>query len=695
MKTMRAALLLFVVAGTAAAQDTTKPGGSGEPWQIIQPPQSSLVFARDGAFIGEIGRQTRTSVPLNSLPAYVWQAFVATEDQRFFKHDGVDMVGVLAAVKDGILGDMRGASTIPMLLAAAMHPDIIDRTERDGVDGFKRKVREQNAAREMVKHYTKNQILEAFLNQVDLGHNWFGVEAAARHYFGTSASRLTLAQAASLAALPRSPTNYDPIRRPLANQGRRNTILNLMVEQKYITAEAAERAKLDTVVTAKDAGLAVAANYFVDAVRQEAERAGIPVMNGGYRIYTTLDVPLQRAAITALVNGTVEVEKRRGYAHITQAQAQAQSKALGSTRLVNTDYIQGAVIVMDPFTGDIRALLGGRNYPLAPFNRAIMSRRQPGSAIKPFVYAKAIEMGMPVNRIYNDTIVEIPLENGESYLPGNSDGKFLGPMTVRTALMLSRNTVAIQMGLEAGMDSVSDMIKRLGFRSSMLPVPSSAIGASVVYPMDLVSAYTAFVNNGQVVEPRMITRIADLQNRTVFSTPASTPRPAMDPRAAFITRDLMRDAAERGTGAQARALVPRYVPIAGKTGTTNDNVDVWFMGMTPDLVGAVWLGFDKPKTIMSSAVGGTLAAPIWGRMMGEYYKTRRPADWPAAPPGLVFAEINRESGELATPATPASSRIVEYFLPGTEPIEIRSPWNVPRWGAVIPACATPSLTGCF
>ena len=681
--------------GRATAQDTTRPGGTGEAWQIIQPPQSSLVFARDGSFIGEIGRQARTSVPLSSLPAYVWQVFVATEDQRFFKHDGVDMMGVAGAIKDNLLGDRRGASTIPMLLAAAMHPDLIDRSERSGLSGISRKWDEQAAAREMSKHYTKNQVLEAFINQVDLGHNWFGVEAAARHYFGTSASRLTLAQAASLAALPKSPPGYDPIRRPLANMQRRNTILNLMAEQKYITQDVADRAKLDSVKTVKDAGVSVAAQYFVDAVRQEADRANIPVMNGGYRIYTTLDVPLQRAAVTALVNGTLEVEKMPGYKHITQAQAQAQSRALGSTRLVNTDYLQGAIVVMDPYAGDIRAMIGGRNYPLAPFNRAISSRRQPGSSIKPFVYEKAVEMGMPVNRIYNDTLIEIPLENGDTYLPTNSDNKFAGPLTVRQALAQSRNTVAIQIGLEFGMDSVSELAKRLGFRTPLLPVPSSAIGASAVYMTDLVSAYTAFVNNGQVVEPRMITRIADLQNRTVFSTAQSVPRQVMEPRAAFIMRDVMREAAERGTGYQARNAVPRSVPIAGKTGTTNDNIDVWFMGMTPDLVGAVWLGFDQPKTITERAVGGTLAAPIWGRMMAEYYKTHRAGDWPAAPPGLVFAEINRYSGELATPSTSADNRIVEYFMPGTEPIEIRSPWNVPRWGAVMPACINASLTGCF
>jgi penicillin-binding protein 1A len=241
---------------------------------------------------------------------------------------------------------------------------------------------------------------------------------------------------------------------------------------------------------------------------------------------------------------------------------------------------------------------------------------------------------------------------------------------------------------------VSELAKRLGFRTPLVPVPSSAIGASAVYMTDLVSAYTAFVNNGQVVEPRMITRIADLQNRTVFSTTPSVPRQVMDPRAAFIMRDVMRDAAERGTGHQARAAVPRAVPIAGKTGTTNDNRDVWFMGVTPDLVGGVWLGFDQPKTITEKAVGGTLAAPIWGKMMAEYYKGRRAGEWPAAPTGIVFAEINRYTGELATPATSNDNRIVEMFMPGTEPVEIRSPWNVPRWGAVIPYCVNPSLTGC-
>jgi penicillin-binding protein 1A len=682
MESMRSALILALAASTAvsaSAQDSTKPG-TGEPWQITQPSQSSLVFARDGSFIGEIGKQQRTSVTLSSLPKYVSQAFIAVEDQRFYQHNGVDMVGVLGAVKDNVLGERRGASTITQLLVGIMHPDIIDRREVSGVSGITRKIREQNAAREMEKHYSKQQILEAFLNQVDLGHNWFGIEAAARHYFGTSASKLTVSQAASLASLPKSPPNYDPIRHPDANMRRRNIVLTLMAEQGYLTKDQAEKAKAEPVVTAPNGGLSVASNYFIDAVRVEAEKAGIPVSNGGYRIQTTLDAPLQQAAVTALINGTNNIEKQPGYNHLTQLTAKNGQ----------TDFLQGAIVVMDPYNGDVRALVGGRDYARAPFNRVTTAYRQPGSSIKPLVYAKAIESGIPLNRIYNDTILEIPLQNGQVYKPGNFDNKFLGPITARYALVESRNSVAIQIGLETGMDSVAALSSRMGISRPMLPVPASAIGASEVHPIELVSAYTAFVNNGQTVSPRMITRISDLHGRTVYSTAPSQPKQVMDPRAAFIVRDAMRDVAEHGTGFQARKVVPYSVPVAGKTGTTNDNVDVWFMGMTPDLIGAVWLGFDRPQTITNSAAGGALAAPIWGQMMAGYYAKRRAGDWPAPPAGIVFAEVNKENGELATPATPASLRQVEYFMPGTEPQEIRSPWNVPRWGPLmLGACSTP------
>jgi 1A family penicillin-binding protein len=581
------------------------PTAEVEPWQMVPPPQSSLVFGRDGSPIGEIGRQFRTSIPLRGMPPYVQHAFIAVEDQRFYQHDGVDLIGVASAIKGKLLGErLRGASTITQQLVGNMHPDIIDRRDL----GLSRKLHEQAAAREMEKHYSKSQILEAYLNQVDLGHHWFGVEAAARHYFGKSASRLSLAEAATLAALPKSPPLYDPIRFPARNKARRDLILGLMAEQGYISRDMAEKARREPIVTAPDAGMSAPSQYFVDAVRQAAQRAGIPVANGGYRIYTTLDPLLQRAAVEALVDGTARVEQRPRYRHPTYAQA-------AKTR--STAYLQGAVVAIDPTTGDVRALVGGRNYDASPFDR-VFALRQPGSAIKPLVYAAALSDSIPANAIVADTALSIPLPSGPNYEPGNADGQFLGPMTVHEALVKSRNPVAVQLGMRVGIDTIAELARRLGIVSPMAPVPSSAIGASVVRPIELATAYTAFANLGSVVQPRLITRIDDPSGHTAYAAPVAPSTPVIDPRVTYIVRRMMQDVADRGTGAAARQAVPASIPVAGKTGTTNDNADVWFVGMTPDVVAAVWLGFDQPATIAPGAAGGSLAAPIWGQMIAHY-----------------------------------------------------------------------------
>jgi penicillin-binding protein 1A len=648
--------------------------GTGPVWQIVAQPQSSLVFARDGALIGDIGRESRTSVSIRTLPKYVGQAFVAVEDQRFYQHDGVDLIGVAGAIKGKLLekitGDHRGgASTITQQLVGNMHPDQIDR--RDLSMG--RKLREQQAAREMEKHYSKEQILEGYLNQINFGHGWYGVESAARHYFGRSASKLTLAQAATLAALPKSPVGYDPIRHPDRAKARRDLILGLMAEQGFITASDAARARAERVTTAPDAGMAAPADYFVDAVRQAAQNAGVDVSKGGYRVYTTADVALQRAANDALVAGTASVEKRPGYDHPTLAAAKDKRDALA-----------GAVVAIDPSTGDVRALVGGRDYRLAPFNRATLALRQPGSSFKPFVYAKALEDSLTAATIVPDTAIAIPLDGGDVYSPTNSDGKFLGPITMREALVHSRNPVAVQLALREGLDSMVAMAHRVGIATPIAPVPASALGASVVRPIDYVAAYTVWDNLGGVVEPRLITRIEDASGRVVYQRPPATPTPVMDPRVAFIMRDMMRDAAERGTGGPARRAVPSSIPVAGKTGTTNDNVDVWFMGMTPDLVAGVWLGFDRPSTIMPGAAGGSLAAPIWGDMMARYY-AGRPAPAPWSPPaGLLAAELDRSTGLPADSLTPPAQRYTEYFIPGTEPQALKDiPWRRGGFGGVL------------
>jgi len=670
-----AQIALFAAVASSQNSAPVAPADA-EAWQITAQPQSSLVFGRDGSLIGEIGRQFRTSVALRALPRYLPHAFIAVEDQRFYQHDGVDLIGVAGAIKGKLFGQRRGgASTITQQLVGNMHPDIIDRRDLS----LSRKLREQSAAREMERHYTKDQILEAYLNQVDLGHGWFGVEAASRHYFGKSASRLSLAEAATLAALPKSPVLYDPTRFSARSKTRRDIILGLMADQGYVSREAAEKAKNEPIVTAPDAGTSAPAQYFVDAVRQAAQRAGIPVANGGYHVYTTLDPALQRAAVVALVEGTARVEARPGYRHATYAAA-IKTRA---------PYLQGAVVAIDPATGDVRALVGGRNYAASPFDR-VFALRQPGSAIKPLVYAAALADSIPPNAIVPDTALSIPMPSGPNYQPGNADGQFLGPMTLHEALVRSRNPVAVQLGMRVGIDSIAALAQRLGISSPIALVPSSAIGASAVRPLELVTAYSAFANLGSVVQPRLITRIDDPTGKPAYSAAVAPQTPVLDPRVAFMIRRMMQDVAERGTGAAARQAVPAAIPVAGKTGTTNDNADVWFVGLTPDLVGGVWLGFDQPVTIAAGAAGGSLAAPIWGQMVARYYASLgaaaapNVAAWDTPPPGLSYAELDRETGALADTTTPPSHKYLEFFLPGTEPAALKSdPWRTPQFGALV------------
>ena len=660
---MRTALAFLAIPSMLIGQQAE------EAWRIIVPPQTSIIFAADGSMIGEIGKESRFNVSLRALPRYVAHAFIAVEDQRFYQHDGVDLIGVAAAIKDNLLGGRRGASTITQQLVGNMHPKIIDRSDPSPM----RKLREQSAAREMERHYTKEQILEAYLNQIDYGHGWRGIEMASWHYFGKGAARLTLAEAASLAALPKSPPLYDPLANPDRNKARRNLILGMMAEQNYVMRAQAVQAQKSPLVTAKNLGRSVTAPYFIDAVRIASEHAGVDITNGGYRVFTTLDASLQRAAGDALLSGALEVEAREGYGHLTMAQ---------STR-TSGEYLQGLVVALDPHTGDVRALVGGRDYARSSFNRATQALRQPGSSMKPFVYARAIMDSIPANTILADSALHIVMPNGDVYSPDNSDNEFLGSLTMREALVQSRNTVAVQLGLRVGMDSVSALARDIGFDTPVRPYPSSAIGASEVHPVNFVAAYSVFATNGVVVEPRYVLRIEDRAGRTRWTAPDPAPRQVMDPRVAFIVRDILRDAVERGTGAAARRIVPPHIAIAGKTGTTNDNADVWFMGLTPTLVAGVWLGFDKPRTIMPGAFGGALAAPIWASMVSRYYGDSSAGEW-TVPADLSIAELDRATGTLADSATAPVRRYFEYFLPGTEPPLLRvNPWKIPTWGPFI------------
>lgn len=641
-------LLLFLLsAGTLGAQGS-------DPAAIVPLPQSSLVLARDGSVIGEFGKQVRTSVPISSLPRYVGQAFVAIEDKRFYQHDGVDLVGVAAAVKDAVMGNARGASTITQQLVGNMHPDVIDR--RDASIG--RKLREQTAARDMERRYNKAQILEAYMNTVPFGHGWFGIDAAARHYFGKPASRLTLVEAAALAGVPNGPAVYDPLRHPERVKSRRNLVLSLMAEQGYITVAqkvAAQAAPLEVARDAVDASM----NYMVNVARVQAERGGVNVRDGGYRVFTTIDPGLQRAAAVALreVVNAAEVAPRRR----TKKGAKPLPAPASGT-------LQGAVVMLSPLTGDVLALVGGKDFATSSFDRVIDGRRQPGSSFKPFVYGAALLQGIPANTIEQDTALKLVLPNGQVYSPDNSDGKFLGPLTMREAMVQSRNPVAVQLGMQVTIDSIAALSKRMGLDATIQPYPSSAIGTASVRPLDMATAYGTIANGGATVKPRFVQRVEDRSGRTVWTPRVPAPQYALDNRVAFVLREMMRDVVERGTATAVRRYVPSRIPVAGKTGTTNGSTDVWFVGMTPDLVGAVWVGYDTPKPISGGqAAGGTIAAPIFGRTVQAYYAGGRTALPWTPPPGVVSMELDRDTGLPATAATAPAKRYLEWFVEGTEP----------------------------
>jgi penicillin-binding protein 1A len=656
-------ILGFPLAGRAGAQNTQPE----QAWRIVNPPQSSIVVARDGSLLGEIGTQWRSSVPLRSLPKYVPQAFIAVEDHRFYEHDGVDLIGVAGAVKDIVRGQPRGASTITQQLVGNMHPDIIDRRDMSPL----RKLREQAAAREMEKHYTKDQILEAYLNFIHFGRRYYGIDAAARNYFGKPAARLTISEAATLAAIPKGPALYDPIRHSARAKARRNLVLGLMAQQGYITAQQAQAARAESLVTSPPV-IAEQAPYFLDVVRTQLERQGLPLATSALRVHTTLDPMLQRAARQALDSVTAEFEKRPGYRHATLAK-----HAKGTI-----GYLQGAVVAMEPFSGEVRALIGGRNHAQSPFNRAVNGMRQPGSSFKPFVYATAIERGIPPNAIVADTAIAIPMPNRAVYRPKNSDGEFRGLLSLRDALAYSRNPVAVQLGLMLQMDTVIALAQRLGIDSPIAPYPSSAIGASVVQPLDLVAAYASFANLGTRVEPRFIARVEDATGRVIWQPPPPTWEQVLQPSVAFIVRDMLRDVVERGTATVVRQWLPDSIPVAGKTGTTDNNTDVWFVGMTPEIVMGVWLGFDKPTRITAAAAGGTLAAPIFARSVRTLYVDQPAAPW-LAPEGVVPVLWDRATGSPARPETPLESLYTEYFVDGTEPEPLRTMRKAMRAAAML------------
>ena len=634
----------------------------------FQPRQTSRLYAADGRFVAEIGVERRTLVKLAQIPMHVQSAFIVTEDKRFYSHGGIDYWRIIGAGIANLrsAGISQGFSTITMQLARNLFPERINYRERT----ISRKLREAKVARMIESRYSKERILELYLNQINLGNGAYGVETASHRYFGKSVRELNLAEAAILAALPKGPERYNPRRYPERALQRRNTILELMRRAGSISDADASLARAYPLRLAKRrSGTGETAPYYVEYVRRLLEKKfGKQLYELGLRVYTTLDLDLQSSAERALDRQLRAVESGQygAFPHRTYESYIARASSGTADENGVSPYLQGAFIAIEPRTGALRALVGGRDFDDSKFDRATQALRQPGSTFKPIVYATAIQSGRPASYIVMDTPIEVPqLDSTKPWIPQNFDLKFDGPMTMRHGFYESRNMIAIRVGMEVGEQSVVEMAKRFGITTPVPPYPSIHIGSADVYPLEMVTAYSVFANLGWRVSPMPITRVENERGEVIWR-PEPTIEQVLTRSEAWLMVDMMKDVIRKGTAAGS---VGQYfhLPAGGKTGTTNDGGDVWFIGYTADLVAGVWMGLDKPQKIMANAQGGRLAAPAWTAFMREVYERKpTPTDWPR-PREIISRVVDEKTGLLHGPLCPNEEAYTEYFIPGTEP----------------------------
>lgn len=653
------------IGGALAAWTMVCSGNRCPSVQVLesfQPSQTSKLYAVDGRFVTELGAERRTLVRFEDIPQHVRDAFVITEDKRFYRHNGIDWLRIPGSALRNIQagGFAEGFSTITMQLARNIFPEHIsrERTLSRWRESLIRKIKEGKVAVAIEKAYPKEKILELYLNQINLGSGAYGIETAAQRYFGKSVRNLNLAEAATLAAIPKAPTRYNPRRYAERAVMRRNTILELMRRNGAINDDQASLAKAFPLQLARGVESGDVAPYFVEWIRQELEKKfGERLYDEGLRVYTTLDLDLQTAADRALETQlrTIESGKYGKYTHTTFEQFVARGGAAASgSDSPESPYLQAAFVAVDPRNGAVRALIGGRDFDDSKFNRATQALRQPGSTFKPFVYATALTHGRTAATVYDDSPISLPQVDGSTWTPQNYDLKFEGPMTMRRGLMQSRNIVAIRAGMDVGERAVIETARRFGIETDIPPYPSIFIGSADVYPIQLIGAYSVFANLGTRVEPYGIIRVENQRGEVIWA-PSHRRFQVLGAGESWLMVSMMKDVVQRGTAAGSVWGAGFHTPSGGKTGTTNDGADVWYVGYTADLVAGVWMGFDKPRKIMSNAQGGRLAAPAWTQFMMEVYRRKPvPPDWPR--PASVVTAVACGSDGFYT----------EYFLAGTE-----------------------------
>lgn len=754
------AMLGGAIAGVVVYQSLVQDLPSLEDLENYQSSLVTKVYDRHGELIADFFIEKRILVALADVPLSIRQATIAVEDSRFYSHHGVDLLGVLRALWVNLqAGEVReGASTITQQVARTL---FLNR-ERT----LSRKLREAILARRIEQHFRKDDILRMYLNQIFYGHNAYGIEAAAQSYFGKSVNALTLAEGALLVGLPQAPNKYSPLKNLDLALQRRAHVLRRMVKEGYLTPEAARVAEQEPVHLQASYQQVNKAPYFVEYVRQYLEaRYGMTALyRGGFTVYLSLDLGLQRLAEQAVRYGVLALDKRHGYQGPSR-RLELTGDVLTDMRLVETvtrpangdmtvhegealsgvvlaveaaavrvavkdtqgvlmpeesfawvrepdvqqDFqvrrrltaheifqrgdvirvhvlrvdpagrghlltleqeplVQGALIAMEPSSGHVLAMVGGYDFDASQFNRATQALRQPGSAFKPIIYAAALEAGLtPTSIIYDAPIIAAGANDQESWKPQNYSQKFYGPTTLRTALTHSRNLVTIRLLDKVGIPAVMAYAKRLGITSPLTPNLSLALGSSGVTLLELTAAYNVFANGGMYVPPVFITKIVDAKQQVLEERLPQAQR-VVKPELAYVMTNLLQGVIANGTGRSMRAIGR---PAAGKTGTTNDFRDAWFLGYTPDFLTGVWVGIDDRTALGHRETGARAAGPIWLEFMREAVRDAPITDF-AIPPSVRFFQIDAISGKQATGSTQAET-LFEVFMEGTEPEKIAPP----------------------
>lgn len=590
--------------------------------------RSIKVFDHQSRFVGRLLPEKRYWVSIDRIPLFLQQAVVAVEDARFYEHGGVDLRGIArAAIKNVVKGRLaEGGSTITQQL--------IKNKYLSAEKTFDRKVNEGLLALELEKKYSKKQILEMYLNEIYYGNGAWGIAQAARIYFDKNPEELNEVECALLAGIPKNPGRYNPLAKTVEVARRRAIVLQRMVETGVLSQRQLQQLQKKTVAPVPP-NRALWYLALVRSTLQERYGAGV-IEQGGLEVTAALDLPLQLQAEQVIREGVPRLDPQ----------------------------LQGALVAIDPHNGHLLAAAGGTDYLKAPFNRALQGRRQPGSAFKPFIYAAALEQGMTVADTWDDTPVSYAGLAGSSWTPGNYDGKRHGSLTLRQALSSSNNVIAVKLLDRLGLQAVAELSARAGLGLQLRDL-SVALGSEEVSLHDLTLAYTPFANNGLRPEPRSIIRIYDVYRKNWAEAPPQQATTVMSPATAFLMTDMLKDVLLSGTAKGLHRFAGQY-PLAGKTGTTNDYRDAWFIGYSPTLVTGVWVGHDQPRPGGRGFTGGAVAAPLWERFMRQAL-AGKPAVPFAMPDTVLSLSIDPATGQLATPDCPVRQQ--ELFGVGTEPAQ--------------------------